>query len=89
MCSAVAMSNSANTASAMHSGHHLIRSLYTIAITANAARSSTTNTVSKNTRTRSGTLRPISASRPSARAVSVDIATPQPCALDRPAFTAR
>ena len=50
-------------------------------MTTSAARSSTTKMVSRNTRTRSGTSRPSSASRPSASAVSVDIATPHPCAL--------
>ena len=64
-------------------------SLYTIAITASATRSSTTKTVSTNTRMRSGMSRPSRASRPSASAVSVDMATPQPCALERPALIAK
>ena len=46
--------------------------------------SSTTTTVSMNARRRSGNRGPTSASRPSAKAVSVDIATPQPCAGERP-----
>ena len=40
--------------------------------------SSTTTTVSRNARSRSGKRGPTSASSPSAKAVSVDIATPQP-----------
>ena len=42
--------------------------------------SSTTTTVSMNARRRSGNRGPTSASSPSANAVSVDIAMPQPCA---------
>ena len=48
--------------------------------------SSTTTTVSMNARSRSGKRGPTSASSPSAKAVSVDIATPQPCADERPAL---
>ena len=51
--------------------------------------SSTTTTVSMNARSRSGKRGPTSASMPSANAVSVDIATPQPCADGRPALKAR
>ena len=51
--------------------------------------SSTTTTVSMNARRRSGKRGPTSASRPSANAVSVDIATPQPCAEGRPALKTR
>ena len=47
--------------------------------------SSTTTTVSMNARRRSGKRGPTSASRPSAKAVSVDIAIPQPPADERPA----
>ena len=51
--------------------------------------SSTTTTVSMKARSRSGKRGPTSASRPSANAVSVDIATPQPCADERPALNAQ
>ena len=54
--------------------------LYTVAMTTSASTSSTTTTVSMNARSRSGKRGPTSASIPSANAVSVDIATPQPCA---------
>ena len=40
-------------------------------------------------RTRSGSLRPTSASAPSANAVSVDMAMPQACSVGRPAFVIR
>ncbi len=63
--------------------------LYTVAITMSAPTSSTTATVSMNARSRSGSRRPTSASMPSANAVSVDIATPQPCADGLPAFATR
>ena len=42
-----------------------------------------------NARSRSGKRGPTSASIPSANAVSVDIAAPEPCADGLPAFTAR
>jgi hypothetical protein len=42
-----------------------------------------------NARRRSGKRGPTSASRPSAKAVSVDIAIPQPLADERPALKAR
>jgi len=42
-----------------------------------------------NARVRSGNRRPTSASMPRANAVSVDIATPQPCADRCPALNAR
>src|SRR4051812_36212422 len=58
-------------------------------MTTRATTSSTTTTVSMNARSRSGNLGPTSASIPSANAVSVDIAAPQPCAPERPAFAAR
>src|SRR6266550_1410665 len=45
-------------------------------MTTRAVRSSTTETVSKKARTRSGTSRPSSANRPSASAVSVDSRRP-------------
>ena len=51
--------------------------------------SSTTTTVSMNARRRSGKRGPTIASRPSANAVSVDIAAPQPCAEGRPALKTR
>ena len=84
-----ATSISTYTAAATTSGMTTILSLYTNAITSRAPRSSTTNTVSTNTRIRSGTSRPNRASRPRASAVSVDMATPQPWALGRPALKAR
>ncbi len=58
-------------------------------MTMSAATSSTTTTVSMNERSRSGKRGPTSVSIPSANAVSVDIAVPQPCAEPWPAFTAR
>ncbi len=51
--------------------------------------SSTTATVSMNARSRSGNRGPTSASTPSAKAVSVDIATPQPWAAGPPPLKAR
>ena len=58
-------------------------------MTTSETRSSTTATDSRNARTRSGNRGPVSASVPSANAVSVDIAAPQPWAAGLPAFTAR
>ena len=87
--SRTAISSTANATKAGTSGASEMSSLYTIAITASATRSSTTKTVSTNTRMRSGMSRPNRASRPSASAVSVDMATPQPCALKRPALIAK
>jgi hypothetical protein len=58
-------------------------------MTTSATMSSTTATVSRNARSLSGTPRATRAIIPSANAVSVDIATPQPCADGRPAFSAR
>ena len=48
-----------------------------------------TTTVSRKARSASGNRGPISASIPSAKAVSVDMATPQPAADDSPALTIR
>ena len=59
------------------------------AMTTRATRSSTTATVRRNARRRIGKPGPTSASIPSANAVSVDIAAPQPCATSWPALTAR
>ena len=56
----------------------------TIAITTSATRSSTTATVRMNARRLSGKRRPTSASIPSANAVSVDIAAPQPPCIPEP-----
>src|SRR4051794_21782482 len=64
-------------------------SLYTTAITSRATMSSTTKTVRRNVRTRSGTSRPTTTSSPSASAVSVDIATPHPRAASPLPLTAR
>ena len=62
--------------------------MYTVAITSSATRSSTTAMV--RSRSRSRVPRGASsASAPSARAVSVDIAAPQPCAPLPPALNAR
>jgi hypothetical protein len=58
-------------------------------MTASASTSSTTAIVSMNARRRSGKRGPTSASMPSANAVSVDIAVPQPCAEPFPALAAR
>ena len=58
-------------------------------MTTSEARSSTTATDSKNARTRSGNRGAVRASIPSANAVSVDIAAPQPWTVGRPALTAR
>src|SRR5438067_5277971 len=76
-------------ASAAASHETLRLSVYTVAITRSATTSSTTATVTMKARRRSGKRGPTSASRPSANAVSVDIATPQPCADGRPASKAR
>jgi hypothetical protein len=46
-------------------------------------------TVSMNARRRSGARRPNSVSNPSANAVSVDIAMPQPSAAELPRLNAR
>ncbi len=51
--------------------------------------SSTTTSVSRNERSRSGKRGPTSASVPRAKAVSVDIAAPQPWAVEPPALKAR
>ena len=63
--------------------------LYTSAITVSAMTSSTIATVSRKARRRSGKRGPTSASNPRANAVSVDIAVPQPWAVDDPALKAR
>ena len=63
--------------------------VYTVAITTSAARSSTTASVSRNTRMRVAVRGVTSATAASANAVSVDIAAPQPCAPARPALNAR
>ena len=51
--------------------------------------SSMTTTVSRKARSRSGNRGPMRASIPRAKAVSVDMATPQPLAEDSPALTTR
>ena len=51
--------------------------------------SSTTAIVSMKARSRAGKRGPTRASSPRANAVSVDIATPQPCAVDWPALKLR
>ena len=58
--------------------------VYTVPITTSATMSSTTATVSMKARSRSGNRGPTSASIPSAKAVSVDIATPKPCVCGPP-----
>ena len=63
--------------------------MYAVAITSSATTSSTTITASMNERSRSGKRGPTSASIPSAKAVSVDIAAPHPCAAELPALKAR
>ena len=63
--------------------------VYAVAITMNATKSSTTATVRMNARKLCGNCRPTSASIPSANAVSVDIAVPQPLAEALPALIAR
>ena len=62
--------------------------MYTTPMTTSETRSSTTATDSRNARTRSGNRGRVSASMPSANAVSVDIAAPQPRTAD-PALKAR
>ena len=73
---------------AMASGTNETSSVYTVAITSSATRSSMTASVSRRTRRR---VPPgaTSASTPSAKAVSVDIAAPQPFAPAPPALNAR
>ena len=78
-----------NRPNATMSAETEIELLYAIAITRSATTSSTTATVSRNARSRSGSPVPTSAIRPSANAVSVDIAVPQPCAELWPALNAR
>ena len=63
--------------------------VYTVAITTSAARSSTTASVSRNTRMRVAVRGVTSATAASANAVSVDIAAPHPCPPARPALNAR
>ena len=58
-------------------------------MTANATRSSATATVRMKVRTVAGNRRPTSASMPSANAVSVDMAAPQPLTELWPALIAR
>ncbi len=58
-------------------------------MTPSAAKSSTTDTVRTKTRSPAGMRLPTRESRPSANAVSVDMATPQPCVVPWPALTAR
>ena len=58
-------------------------------MTSSATTSSTTMIVSRKPRSRSGKRGPTRASMPSANAVSVDIATPQPWAELSPALKAR
>ena len=58
-------------------------------MTSSATTSSTTMIVSMKPRRRSGKRGPTSASIPSAKAVSVDIATPQPPAASPPPLKAR
>ena len=62
--------------------------VYTVAITTSPARSSTTASVSRNTRIRVADLGVTSATVANAKAVSVDIAAPQPFAPDPPASNA-
>ena len=63
--------------------------VYAVAITSKAPRSSNTASVSRNTRRRVADCGVSSASAPSANAVSVDIAAPQPRAPAPPALIAR
>ena len=58
-------------------------------MTISAITSSTTATVSRKTRSRPGLRRPTTASTPSANAVSVDIAIPQPVAVSPERLNAR
>ena len=80
--------SAANSAAATISGTSSTSSVYAVAITISATRSSTTASVSSRRRRR---VPPgaTSARTPSANAVSVDIAAPQPCALSVPALSAR
>jgi len=76
-------STPAKIASAASSATSRTWFVYTVAITSSATRSSTTTIESRNTRRRwMGSPLAVSASTPSAKAVSVDIAAPQPSALD-------
>src|SRR5438045_9443764 len=85
----VRMTNTQPTkAAATSSGTTCSAPVYTVAITTSETTSSTTALVSRNARTRSGKRGPTSASRPSANAVSVDIAMPQPPSEERPALKA-
>ena len=68
----------ANSPTATASGTSETCSVYTVAITSSAPRSSNTASVSRNTRSRVADRGVSSASAPSANAVSVDIAAPQP-----------
>ena len=79
----------ASTSAATRIGTISTDPLYASAITISDARSSTTKMVSRKTRARSGTRRPSRPSPPSASAVSVDIATPQPRGDPSEALTAR
>ncbi len=63
--------------------------VYTVAMTTRAARSSTTASVSRNTRMRVAVRGVMRATAASANAVSVDMAAPQPCPPARPALKAR
>ncbi len=63
--------------------------VYTVAITTRAARSSTTASVSRNTRMRVAVRGVTSATAERAKAVSVDIAAAHPCPPARPALKAR
>ena len=76
-------------ANATRSGTTEIEPLYAIAITSSAMMSSTTATVRRYARRRSGRPDPTSASSPRANAVSVDIAAPQPWTESWPALIAR
>jgi hypothetical protein len=58
-------------------------------MTTRATRSSKTTAVSMKARSRSGRRGPTNASRPSAKAVSVDIAIPHPRAEELPALRSR
>ena len=88
-CRTDATNSAANAATPTTRGTNERSSVYTAARMTTATRSSTTQTVSRKTPARSGTSRPSNASRPSESAVSVDIATAHPWALECPALTAR
>ena len=79
--------STAKSPTATTSGTTAMVPVYTVAITTSAIRSSTTATLSMATRRRVP-LGAISASTASARAVSVDIAAPQPWAPAPPALSA-